>query len=76
MRSALGAYPPAAAWRRTPAHTLVPLIDMANHVPSPAVAAEGQGEQESSPQGSNTEIRSGSDGEVAMWAKRKVRAVW
>ncbi len=47
---------------------------MANHRPE---AGEGQGEQGGEqggpPQGSNAEIRSGSEGEVAMWAKRKVR---
>ncbi|KAG2448261.1 hypothetical protein HYH02_006845 [Chlamydomonas schloesseri] len=43
-----------------PTHTCVPLVDMANHV-APREAA-------------NAEIRSGSDGEVAMYAKKQIRA--
>ncbi|KAG2442493.1 hypothetical protein HXX76_002579 [Chlamydomonas incerta] len=43
-----------------PTHTCVPLVDMANHV-APREA-------------SNAEIRSGSDGHVAMFAKKQIRA--
>ncbi|KXZ41159.1 hypothetical protein GPECTOR_710g862 [Gonium pectorale] len=45
---------------RSRAHTCVPLIDMANHV-----APHGA---------SNAEIRSGPGGEVAMYAKRQIKA--
>eukprot|EP00198_Chlamydomonas_reinhardtii_P002671 XP_001692007.1 lysine N-methylase [Chlamydomonas reinhardtii] len=43
-----------------PTHTCVPLVDMANHV-APREA-------------SNAEIRGGRDGQVAMYAKKQIRA--